>query len=121
MPDAAHPTGTVAFLFTDIEGSIKRWEAHGPEMGAAVARYDAILRMEIERRGGYLFKTIGDAFCAAFCTVSSAASGLAAQRALEAEDWGAVAPIRARMAIHIGAAEERDADYFGPAVNRVAR
>src|SRR5262245_39361643 len=104
MSDGTRPTGTVAFLFTDIEGSTKRWEAHGPAMAAAVARHDELLRGEIERRSGYVFKTVGDAFCAAFPTVPHAvAAALAGQRALEIEPWGATGPIRARMAVHVGA------------------
>ena len=122
MPESHLPSGTVAFLFTDIEGSTRRWQTHGEVMGKAVARHDAMLRREIESRDGYVFKTVGDAFCAAFPTVSLAlAAALASQRALAAEAWGELGVLRARMAVHVGAAEEREADYFGPAVNRVAR
>src|SRR5829696_2940857 len=122
MPEPRRPSGTVTFLFTDIEGSTKRWQTYPEAMGAAVARHDALLRAEIERREGYVFKTVGGAFCAAFPTVPLAvAAALAAQRDLAAADWGEPGPIWVRMAVHVGAAEERAADYFGPAVNRVAR
>ena len=63
---ASPPTGTVTFLFTDIEGSTKLWERHPEAMQAALARHDEILRGAIEQRGGYVFKTVGDAFCCAF-------------------------------------------------------
>jgi predicted ATPase/class 3 adenylate cyclase len=117
------PTGTVTFLFTDIEGSTKLWERSAQAMQEALARHDELLRSAIEARGGYVFKTVGDAFCAAFGTASNALeAALAAQRALLEEDWTEeVGAIRVRMALHAGTAEERDGDYFGPPVNRVAR
>jgi class 3 adenylate cyclase len=62
----SQPTGDVTFLFTDIEGSTQRWEAHSAAMTAAVALHDSLVRSAIERHGGHVFKTVGDAFCAAF-------------------------------------------------------
>jgi len=116
------PSGTVTFLFSDIEGSTERWEAYRKPMKAAVARHDDLMRVAIERYGGYVFKTVGDAFCAAFSDASHALhAALDAQLALAQEDFSAVDGLRARMGLHTGSAEERDADYFGPAVNRVAR
>src|ERR671910_104699 len=116
------PTGTVTFLFTDIEGSTKMWEGHPQAMQGALARHDEILRRLIQDRGGYVFKTVGDAFCCAFSTAPDALEpALAVQRALSGEEWEATGPLRVRMALHTGAAEERDGDYFGPPVNRVAR
>ncbi len=116
------PTGTVTFLFTDIEGSTKLWERYPEPMKAALGRHDAILSAVIESHQGYVFKTVGDAFCAAFPTAASAlAAALAAQRALAAEPWGVTGPLRVRMALHTGATIERDGDYFGQPVNRVAR
>ncbi len=115
------PTGTVTFLFTDIEGSTKMWEQHPEAMKNALACHDALLRLAIEENNGYAFKTVGDAFCAAFSTAPEAlAAALNAQRALAAEPWGET-PIKVRMALHVGAAQERDGDYFGPPLNRVAR
>lgn len=112
----------VAFLFTDIEGSTHRWECHRDAMDAAVARHDALLRAAIERHRGRVFKTVGDAFCAAFAQVPDAvAAAVDAQRALAAEDFSAVEGLRVRMAVHIGEASQRDDDYFGPTLNRVAR
>jgi predicted ATPase/class 3 adenylate cyclase len=116
------PTGTVTFLFTDIEGSTKRWEEHEGAMARALARHDAILREAIEVHGGRTFKTVGDAFCAAFTRAPDAvAAALAAQEGLSAQPWTENDEIRIRMAVHTGLAEERDGDYFGPTVNRVAR
>jgi len=118
------PTGTVTFLFTDIEGSTKLWERSSEAMQRALARHDQILRDAAEERGGYVFKTVGDAFCCAFATAAGALeTSLVAQRALLAkEGWPEeTGPLLVRMALHAGAAEERDGDYFGPPVNRVAR
>ena len=117
------PTGTVTFLFTDVEGSTKLWERHTETMRTALARHDEILRRAIEVHGGHVFKTVGDAFCATFSTAFDALeSALAAQRALLSEPWQTeIGALRARMALHTGTAEQRGGDYFGPAVNRVAR
>ena len=121
-PVPSRPSGTVTFLFTDIEGSTTRWERDQTAMAAAVARHDALLRTAIESRGGYVFKTVGDAFCAAFAgTRSAVLAALDAQRSLAREDWSAVDGMRVRMALHSGESDERDGDYFGPTVNRVAR
>jgi predicted ATPase/class 3 adenylate cyclase/Tfp pilus assembly protein PilF len=119
---ASPPTGTVTFLFTDIEGSTRMWESSPQAMQAALARHDEILRWAIEERGGYVFKTVGDAFCCAFWTATDALdAALEVQRTLFEEEWQQTGPLRVRMALHTGAAEERDGDYLGPPVNRVAR
>lgn len=116
------PTGTVTFLFTDIEGSTALWEDHPAEMQLAIERHDEILKSIIDERGGYVFKTIGDAFCAAFSTAGRAVeAALAIQRSLRAAKLDELHGIRVRMALHTGVAEERGGDYFGPPVNRVAR
>jgi len=116
------PTGTVTLLFTDIEGSTKRWEALPQAMATALLTHDLILRATIEEHGGVVFKTVGDAFCAAFADPEHAVSTvLAARRALAAEPWGEVGQVRVRMALHTGTPEQRDRDYFGPPVYRVAR
>jgi predicted ATPase/class 3 adenylate cyclase/Tfp pilus assembly protein PilF len=119
---ASPPTGTLTFLFTDIEGSAKMWERSPQAMQAALARHDELLRRAIEQHGGYVFKTVGDAFCCTFPTAPDALeAALEAQRLLLKERWAESDPLRVRMALHMGAAEERDGDYFGPPVNRVAR
>jgi predicted ATPase/class 3 adenylate cyclase/Tfp pilus assembly protein PilF len=119
---ASPPTGTLTFLFTDIEGSTKMWEHNATAMQAALARHDEMLRDTIEERGGYVFKTVGDAFCAVFPTALDALeAALDAQRRLLSSKWVETGPLRVRMALHMGVAEERDGDYFGPPLNRVAR
>ncbi len=120
------PSGTVTFLFTDIEGSTVRWEQHPDAMGAALERHDALMRAAVADHAGHVFKTVGDAFCAVFARAGDAlAAAIAAQRAVAALDWSAMGdgfpPLAVRMAIHTGEATERDGDYFGPPVNRVAR
>jgi TolB-like protein/class 3 adenylate cyclase/Flp pilus assembly protein TadD len=116
------PTGTVTLLFSDIEGSTRLWEAHAAAMRAALGRHDALLRDCIDDHDGHVFKTGGDAFCAAFHTASDAlAAALDAQRALHREPWPEAAKLRVRMALHSGAVELRDGDYFGAPLNRVAR
>jgi predicted ATPase/class 3 adenylate cyclase len=116
------PTGTVTFLFTDIEGSSQLWEEEPAAMRRALTRHDAVLRTSIEGNGGFVFKTVGDGFCAIFVTSEEAVeAALVAQRALSREVWGESGPLRVRMALHTGAAEEREGDYFGPPLNRVAR
>ncbi|HZO88686.1 MAG TPA: adenylate/guanylate cyclase domain-containing protein, partial [Chthonomonadaceae bacterium] len=115
-------SGTLTFLFTDIEGSTRLWEQHPEAMRSALARHDVLLQEAIEQHSGHVFKTIGDAFCAAFDAAPSAlAAALSAQRALASEDWQAPIRLRVRMALHTGAAEARGGDYFGPPLNRVAR
>ncbi|MBV8066726.1 MAG: adenylate/guanylate cyclase domain-containing protein [Candidatus Eremiobacteraeota bacterium] len=116
------PTGRVAFLFTDVEGSTRRWERYGEAMRDALRRHDRILRARLESCGGYVFKTVGDAFCAAFPTASEALeAAVEAQRQLDREDFTAVDGLFVRMAVDVGETDERDGDYFGIAVNRAAR
>jgi class 3 adenylate cyclase len=116
------PSGTVTLLFTDVEGSTRLWDAERDAMAAALRRHDEIVRDSIERASGYVFKTAGDSFCAAFSAARAGLdAALAAQRSLAAQSWPTSRPILVRMALHAGVCEERDGDYFGPAVNRTAR
>jgi WD40 repeat protein/class 3 adenylate cyclase len=108
----------ITFLFTDIEGSTRLWERDPVRMRAALERHNALLHAAIEQQGGEVFKTVGDAFCAAFSNPADAARAAeAAQRALLKQ----VPEFRVRMAIHTGEAEAVEGDYLGPALNRVAR
>jgi class 3 adenylate cyclase len=103
----------VTFLFTDIEGSTRRWEADADGMRVALAAHDEVLGGAIEAHGGWLFKHTGDGVCAVFSSPSSAVdAAVAAQRALE---------LPVRMGIATGEAELRDGDYFGAVLNRAAR
>jgi len=107
------PTGTVTFLFTDIEGSTRLAQQFPDNWDAASRRHDAILRHAIESHHGYVINRVGDAFCVAFPTASDGLqAALAAQRALQAEAWGE-SQIRVRMGLHTGAAEAQDGDYRG--------
>jgi predicted ATPase/class 3 adenylate cyclase/predicted negative regulator of RcsB-dependent stress response len=116
------PSGAVTLLFTDIEGSTSSWEDHPTEMEAALARHDELVRRAVEAAGGYVFKTVGDAFCAAFADATDGLrAAVDAQRLIDAELWPEVTPIRVRMGLHSGVCVERDGDYFGQTVNRVAR
>ena len=111
------PSGTVTLLFTDVQGSTRLWEAEPELMAVALRRHDEILRSAIETADGYVFKTVGDAFCAAFRTAAAAMGAvLAAQQCLGAETWPTSRPILVRMGLHTGVCEERDSDYFGPVV-----
>lgn len=124
---AERPTGTVTFLFTDIEGSTRLWEDQPNAMRLVLARHDALLRDAIESNDGTVFKTIGDAFCAVFeraCdAVNAAATAQLALRGLPTLDVRSIdeRTLRVRMALHCGDADERDGDYFGPVLNRVSR
>ena len=117
------PSGTVTFLFTDIEGSTRAWEQHPGAMAAALSDHDRLLRDVFERHGGYVFKTVGDAFCCAFERAPDAlAAAVEAMRALHAHRWpDEIGEVRVRMALHCGDAIAHDGDYFGPTLNRVAR
>ena len=110
---AGPPSGVVTFLFTDVEGSTRRWEADADTMQSAMVDHDAVLRGAIETHGGWLFKHTGDGVCAAFASPRSAVdAAVAAQLALE---------LPVRMGIATGEAEIRDGDYFGTVLNRAAR
>jgi class 3 adenylate cyclase len=107
------PSGIVTFLFTDVEGSTRRWEADPEGMRAAIAAHDQVVRQAIEKHGGWLFKHTGDGVCAAFASPRSAIdAAVAAQLELE---------LPVRMGLATGEAELRDGDYFGAALNRAAR
>lgn len=116
------PTGTVTFLFTDIEGSTRLWEAHPQEMSQAVEIHDQLVRQSVDAHGGHVFSTAGDSFTAAFHRPAEALSAaIDAQLALAAQQWPGELRLRVRMALHSGVAAERNGDYFGPALNRAAR
>lgn len=117
-------TRAVTFLLTDIEGSTAAWEADADAMAVALARHDELVEQVVTSRGGRLIKTRGegDATFSVFDRPSAAASAaVELQDAIAHEPWASRDPIRVRMALHTGEVELRDGDYFGRAVNRVAR
>ncbi len=115
------PSGTVTFLFTDVQGSTRLWAVDKDAMSASLLVHDAILRGAIEGSGGYVFTTAGDSFAAAFGRASDAVrAAIESQCALSDAVWPGPA-LKVRMGLHLGEAEERGGDYFGPVVNTAAR
>ncbi len=111
--DMAKPSGVVTFLFTDIEGSTRRWEADAEAMRVALEAHDEVLREAVEAHHGTVFNYTGDGMCAVFASPRAAVdAAIAAQRALE---------LPVRMGIATGEAELRGGDYFGMVLNRAAR
>jgi predicted ATPase len=103
----------VTFLFTDIEGSTRRWEADAEAMRAALSKHDQVLQSAIESHGGFIFSHTGDGVVAAFASPMSAVqAAVTAQQSLE---------LPVRMGLATGEAELRDGDYFGTVLNRAAR
>jgi predicted ATPase/class 3 adenylate cyclase len=116
------PSGTITFLFTDIEGSTRLWEQHPNEMREARTVHEKVLREEIARHSGHVFKTVGDGVYAVFDDARSAvAAALDAQQRLVATSWELPGGLRVRIALHTGTAQLQEGDYFGPALNRIAR
>lgn len=116
------PSGTVTFLFTDIEGSTRLLERHPEPYGAAISCHHAILRDAVEVHAGRVFETIGDAVYAAFASARDAvAAALRAQQELQAADWGVLGALKVRMGIHTGEVERRGEHYFGAPLYRCAR
>jgi predicted ATPase len=106
-------TGTVTFLFTDIEGSTERWQSNNEAMSDSLSAHDQLIRSVVERHGGVVFKHTGDGVCAVFQSAPHAvAAAIEAQAGLD---------LPVRMGLHTGEAESRDGDYFGPTLNRAAR
>lgn len=106
------PSGTVTFLFTDIEGSTKLWQEFPAAMPAALTRHHAILNYAIAAHQGYVFQIIGDAFHAAFASAFDGLNAaLDAQRALRTEPWRGIESLRVRMALHTAQAEV-NADHY---------
>jgi class 3 adenylate cyclase len=94
------PSGTVTFLFTDLERSSRLWEEFPDAMHEALARHDEILREAIEGRGGFVVKTTGDGFHAAFGTAHDAvAAAIAAQVGLVNEGWEVTGRLKVRMGL----------------------
>jgi len=115
-------TRTLAFLFTDIEGSTGLWDRFPELMKHSLERHDAIVRGAVEDAGGDVVKTTGDGVMAVFGSARDGVRAcLRAQLALEDEPWNDAGPLRVRMGLHAGEAAASGGDYHGPAVNRTAR
>jgi predicted ATPase/class 3 adenylate cyclase len=113
---------TFTFVFTDIEGSSRLWEESPERMAQALAHHDTLLHDIFSTHGGDVFKTMGDSVLVAFDESGPALHGaIQAQRALLAEEWETSRPLRVRIALHRGPAEQRNSDYFGPTLNRTSR
>ncbi|MEZ4563679.1 MAG: tetratricopeptide repeat protein [Thermomicrobiales bacterium] len=117
------PSGRVAFLFTDLEGSTAYWERRPESMPAVYQRHDAILRAAILAQSGRVYKIIGDAFQAAFPQAAGAVlAAVSAQRSLLTEPWPITPAPRVRMALHVcEATPQPDGDYRTPGLNRLGR
>jgi len=122
VPVGELPSGTVTFLFTDLEVSTRLWEHEPAGMRAALARHDAILKDAVAVHGGQVVKGRGDGLHAVFATADDAlGAAIDAQAAIGAQSWNLSEPFRVRIGVHSGVAELRDDDYFGSSVNRAAR
>ena len=122
MGKMENSASTYTFLFTDIEGSTRYWEQNPDSMRVALERHNHILSEAIESQGGWIFRTAGDAYFASFKTAAAAVkAAVQAQCNLHAQQWELDVPLRVRMAIHTGEAEERDGDYVGGSLNRIGR
>jgi DNA-binding SARP family transcriptional activator len=121
---AALPSGVVTFVLTDVVGSSRLWDKDPDAMAVALARHDEIIASAVGRHRGVLLKARGegDSTFAVFQRATDAvAAAITGQRALVGETWPPDTPVSVRMALHTGEALERDGDYYGPTVNRVAR
>src|SRR6056297_2879351 len=106
------PTGSVTFLFTDIEGSTRLFQQAPSAMDTALVRHHQILREAIESRSGHVFQIVGDAFCAAFSRpIDAVSAALSSQRALRSEPWAGIDELRVRMGIHTGEIRIREDTY----------
>ena len=116
------PTGTVTFLFTDIEGSTRLTQSLGDGWPPILERHNAILRGAVEAQGGTQFGSEGDAVFASFPSAPRAVkAAVDAQRALAAEQWPDEVAIRVRMGLHTGEGQVAGDSYVGLDVHRVAR
>ena len=116
------PTGQVTFLFTDVVGSTRLWALDTEAMSWALQLHDRMVTDAIERCGGAVFATAGDSFAVAFASAESACRCAAEiQRSLGEADWGPGPRLTVRIGLHLGRAEERAGNYFGPPVNQAAR
>jgi predicted ATPase/class 3 adenylate cyclase len=115
---------TLTFVLTDVEGSTRLWEADRRAMGGALARHDHLVSKVVASHGGRLVKAKGEgdsSFSVFTSPAQAVAAALELQRALAAEPWPLPAPLAVRIAVHAGEVQKREADFYGPVVNRCAR
>ncbi|MGB0129005.1 MAG: adenylate/guanylate cyclase domain-containing protein, partial [Rhodocyclaceae bacterium] len=116
------PLVTLTFLFTDIEGSTALWEEEADSMRVALQRHNTLLSSAVASYGGWVFKTVGDAFCVSFDRAPDALqTAREIQHLLSTEEWPTRTPLRVRVALHTGPAYLSAGDYFGKTVNRCSR
>jgi class 3 adenylate cyclase len=116
------PQGNVTFLFTDIEQSTRLWELYPVAMWNAFTQQEQIIRQVCSLHTGFVYKMVGDAFQVAFATAEQALlAAVEIQRSLIAAAWGETDQLHIRMALHSGTTQERNDDYVGPLLNRLAR
>jgi class 3 adenylate cyclase len=117
------PTGTITFLFTDVQDSTRTWERCPQIMKSAMARHDEMLEVAIANFDGQIVKKRGDGYHAVFNTpINALRATIEAQRSLQSEPWDEeIGSIYVRMSLHTAATEERQGDYYGSQVNRAAR
>lgn len=119
---SALPAGTLTLLFTDIEGSSRRWEHDAELMRAALAEHDRIIPEVVAGAGGTLIKHTGDGFAAVFGTATDAArAAIEVQRRLQTDPWEHGERLLVRQGLHTGDISPTEGDYFGPVANRAAR
>lgn len=108
------PTGVVTFLFTDIEGSTRNWERHPDQMRTALGRHNALLRTAIADNDGLVFETAGDSFVAIFeRPLDAVQAAVDAQSTLLEAEWPEpIGPLKVRMAVHTGPAEQQADGYY---------
>jgi len=118
------PSGTVTFLFTDVQDSTRLWEKYPADMRQALKRHDEIIETLAQQHNGFVVRPRGEGD-SRFVVFERAIDGVSAaadiQQALHAEPWSEEISLRVRMGLHTGEGEYRDGDYYGTAVNRCAR
>lgn len=116
------PSGTVTFLFSDIQGSTRLWDEDPLRMEVALLRHDKLIHEIVTKHLGFTFKTVGDQFCVVFQRAADAVlAAIDIQKSISAETWDLPWALKVRIGIHTGDTHERDGDYYGQTVNRVAR
>ena len=118
------PSGTVTFLFTDVQDSTRLWEKYPADMRVALKRHDEIIESLAKQHNGFVVRPRGEGdsrFVVFERAIDGVTAAAAIQRALHTETWPEQTPLYVRMSLHTGEGEFRDGDYYGTAVNRCAR